>query len=291
MRFHSFEMRMKTKHKEASELKPRRVVIRGQGKCGYAVGRQRLRGVHRFLDELLVPIETLSASDRAAFDRKAEAPRAEFTAHNPDASERKRGPMKTSFSAGLRLDAQVRAAIRAYKRTGKWDRSTWSGTVLMMLLEFFRYKPTHTQLLCVSQRGDVGTEIDFMGVDALRKLIFFELKSTAGGVDYVTAPRYAWSKAFWRNCSSGGGVLPRMLLTQCHRDLLQVLVGRILYEEHAARWKTRMHSRTAQIRDLLVIRSPQPDTAEAYRVPAWMAGLTQQILSFMCATAKPSSQD
>jgi hypothetical protein len=126
--------------------------------------------------------------------------------------------------------------------------------------------------------------------------VLFELKSTTGGADYSTVPRYAWSKAFWRHCAKLSNPralrpLPQLLLSQCHRDLLQVLLGRILYEEHAARWKTRMHSCTAKIRDLLVIRSPQPDTAEAYRVPVWMARLSQQILSFMCATGKPSSQD
>lgn len=197
--------------------------------------------------------------------------------------------MRTTFDAGIRLDRMVRAAIRESKlptRRRKTDYSgTWAGTVLMLVQQYFHYTPTQTQLLCASREGRVGTEVDFLGKDQDGNLIFFELKSTSGGTSYTVAPQYAWAPEFVRHCERTRYRLPRCLLSQCDRDLLQVLCGRILYDEHARSWKSRFHRTNATVADMLVIRSPQPNLAEAYRVPAWMAELSQQILTFMCATA------
>jgi hypothetical protein len=271
--------------------KPRRAVTKARGRVGYAIGAQRLRGLHRFLRHMLFPVEQLTEKGLKWFDEKRpDSLKPVFTVHNSAADDRKRGPMRTSFDAGIRLDRMVRSAIRERKMPRKKQKkdytSTWAGTVLMLVTDYFRVTPTRTQLLCASKAGQVATEIDFIGKDKEGGLVFFELKSTAGGTAYATDRKYAWSPYFVGHCKRAGIKLPRILLSQCDRDLLQVLCGRILYDEHANTWKTRDHKREASVSDMLVVRSPQPNVAEAYRVPSWMANLAQQILSFMCATAQ-----
>jgi len=278
---------------QAANHKPRRAIIRARGKVGYAIGGQRLRGLHRFLRQLLFPVEQLTSEGIKWFDEKRPEPlKPVFTAYNSAADERKRGPMRTAFDAGIRLDRMVRAAIREGKLPRKKKKKdytgTWAGTVLMLVHDYFRVTPTQTQLLCASKQGQVGTEIDFIGKDKDDGLVFFELKSTAGGTNYTAQTKYAWSPDFVKHCKRIGRPVPRVLLSQCDRDLLQVLCGRILYDEHTRSWKTRFHKAGAKVADMLVIRSPQPNVAEAYRVPSWMAELTHQILSFMCATASSS---
>jgi hypothetical protein len=280
------------KQRRAQEAghKPRRSITKARGKVGYAIGSQRLRGLHRFLGTVLCPVEQLTQKGVKWFDEKRPEPlKPVFTAYNAAADDRKRGPMRTTFDAGIRLDRMVRSAIREQKLPSKKRKkdytSTWAGTVLMLVTDYFRITPTHTQLLCASKAGQVGTEIDFIGKDKDGELVFFELKSTAGGGDYTSSAKYAWSQSFLNHCKQSGIKLPRILLSQCDRDLLQVLCGRILYDEHANTWKTRFHKPDCVVADMLVIRSPQPNQAEAYRVPSWMAKLSQQILSFMCSTA------
>lgn len=257
---------------------------------GYSIGSQRLRGLHRFLRQVLCSSDQLSATGRQWFDEKRPEPLTPvFTAYNPAADERKRGPMRTTFDAGLRLDRMVRAAIRERKLPRKKQKKdysdTWAGTVLSLVEDYFRYKPTQTQLLCASRDGQVGTEVDFIGKDKDGALVLFELKSTAGGLEYCSSAKYAWSREFVAHCKQHGVKLPRFLLSQCDRDLMQVLCGRILYAEHARTWKSRFHKSDIPVADLILVRSPQPNVAEGYRVPLWMAKLSQQILSFMCATA------
>lgn len=281
------------KAKRAAEVKqtqkPRRHIIRGRGKVGYAIGSTKLRGLHRFLDELLLPIERFTADGLRWFNGKRPESLLPIAAiENQSAEDSKRGPMPTIFAAGIRLDRAVRAAIRESKLPRKKQKkdysTTWAGTVLALVQNALRVKPTQSQLLCASERGRVGTEIDFIGKDEEDALVVFELKSTTGEF-YSIEGKYAWHPRFIALCQQARVELPRILLSQCERDLLQALCGRILYEEYTRTWASRLHKRGARMRTPIVIRSPAPALAEAYAVPKWMSDISEQILAYMCATA------
>lgn len=293
------------------EMKPRVVKYRfhGQEKRCYALGKIRLRGVHRFLDDFLTQsISSLSPSeikqadeqtnranlaeedtkmkDESAVKSPFTLPR--FTSVNHAACDKKRGPMKTIYDAGTRLDRAVQKAIKGMRARPPVQpkQDTWAYTVLRLVTERFEYKPTKAQVLCATEVGCTATEIDFIGTDKEGKeVVVFELKSKSGGSEYWTKRIYAWSAAFLRFCRSKGLDLPQMTLSQSEMDLLQVLCGRILMQAHSERWPNKtVHKPRAKFADLLVIRSPKPDTAEAFRVPGWMAKLADKIYGFMCIT-------
>lgn len=284
---------------------PRRSVYNdkfGRKKPRYVSGSQSLKGLHRFMETRLVvdAVEfyaRASQRERIALNtqpRDIVQPIA--VSFNMQASEAKRGPQRTSFSIGTRVHRQLRTAIkelnalkvkprngakpRKKKKLTAFRHKPWIATILRLVQQHFGYVLTDGELLVGCKRAGVGTEIDFVGYDGSdpkgkKAVVIFELKTTRPQ-GYTTALKFCFSREFIEIAG-----IPNRLMSQCECDLIQALCGKVLYKAHSRQWPSRKHMPDADIADILVIHSPDPAHATAYRVTPWMARLAGFIRKLM----------